>query len=62
MKMEETYKLLGASFALALFLVLSVVFLRLYYLERNVPKHEIAQWVETNEINRVLVIFAHQDD
>ncbi|MBG7610268.1 MAG: PIG-L family deacetylase [Anaerolineae bacterium] len=26
------------------------------------PKHEIVEWTETNEINRVLVIFAHQDD
>ena len=62
MKMKRIYALLGALFALALLLVMSVIFLRVLYLERNVPKYAIEQWAETNEIKKVLVVFAHQDD
>ena len=34
----------------------------MFYLDRNVPNYAIEQWIETNEINKVLVVFAHQDD
>lgn len=54
----------GGAAAVAVLLVatLSIYFLRTWYLERNVPLHEIAEWVEANQISRVLVVFAHQDD
>ena len=60
--MKKLYKLLGALFVIALFLFLAVILLRVFFLELGVPKYEIEQWVETNEIEKVLVIFAHQDD
>lgn len=55
-------KLSGVLFASALFLVMGVIYLRVYHLERDVPNYAIEQWVEENEINKVLVVFAHQDD
>jgi len=60
--MRRRYKFLGVLIGIALFLVLGVIFARKVYLERGVPRYDIAQWAETNEINKVLVIFAHQDD
>lgn len=59
---KKRNKLLGALFAFAFGVVISAILLRVFYLDRNVPNHGIEQWVETHEINKVLVVFAHQDD
>jgi LmbE family N-acetylglucosaminyl deacetylase len=60
--MKKVYKLSAALFLFSLFLVMGVIFLRLFYIDRNVPNYAIEEWVETNEIDKVLVVFAHQDD
>ena len=39
-----------------------ISFLRLGYLEQGVPKYDISTWVEQNKIEKVLIVFAHQDD
>ena len=60
--MKKIYKFLIGLAALVLFLFLGVILLRVFFLELGVPKYGIEQWVETNEIEKVLVVFAHQDD
>lgn len=55
-------RLFVALAGMVVFLVLGVIFLRLVHLERGVPKHRIDDWVEANEISKLLVVFAHQDD
>ena len=62
MKKKKIYKILGILLAVILILAISVIPIRLFFLERNVPKYKIEQWSETNEVKKVLVVFAHQDD
>lgn len=60
--MKTIYKLLGVVIGVVLIFIIAVVFLRVVYLERNVPETSIAQWVAANGISKVLVVFAHADD
>lgn len=38
-----------------------VPFLLLSYLEQDVPKYDFSSWVEEYKIEKVLIVFAHQD-
>lgn len=60
--MKTVRRMLVLLFACGLLLVAGVIFLRVSYLERGVPVHEIEEWVEAEGIGTVLAVFAHQDD